>query len=60
MERDLLYKQIKLAKNIDKSNLNLNLKQEGDKETSKLKPISFISYLPKKKKKEKRKTAINQ
>ena len=33
MERDL-YKQIKLAKKIDKTNWNLNLKQSGNKETS--------------------------
>ena len=45
MERDL-YKQIKLAKNVKK----LNLKQQVNKGTSKLQPISFISYFLRKEK----------
>ena len=53
-ERDY-YKQIKLAKNIGKANWNVNLKQWGNKGTSKLQPMSLISYLPKKKKKRKEK-----
>ena len=51
MERDL-YKQIKLEKtNIDKTNQNLKLKQNGNKGNSKLQPISLISYPSKKKQK---------
>ena len=45
----------KLVKNVDQENQNLNLKQQGNKGTSKLQPISLISYLP-----IKTKAAINQ
>ena len=56
MERNL-YKQIKLDKDIDKKNKNLNLKQYVNNETSKLQAVSLISYFSKKKK---RIAAINQ
>ena len=55
MERDL-YKQIKTSKK-----QNLNLKTVRNKGTSKLQPISLVSYFSKKKKKKKKKkTAVNQ
>ena len=52
---DLYIGQGSLQANKTSKKQNLNLKQDGNKETSKLQPISLLSYLSKK-----IKAAINQ
>ena len=52
---DLYIGQGSLQANKTSKTQNLNLKQDGNKETSKLQPISLLSYLSKK-----IKAAINQ